>query len=394
MSNNSSFSKNIKNALVNSPPGEWMSTIPEECIRLNSGYPAPTLVPSEGIKAAVNRLIDEEKDLPLHYIGSPQISRLKEQIQTRLNERDIYIKSDELLITSGACQAIDLIARIFIDEETVVAIESPTYMEALEIFKNYTSQFISIPVDHHGLQTDRLEEVLQERRENGLTIPKLLYTIPTFHNPTGTTMSMDRRQHVLELATKYNFFIVEDDAYGELNFHKPPVPLMSLDKNNLVIHVGSLSKVVAPGMRIGWVAGPSELISALAWFKKDLDHPFAQATMANFIEREDFDKRLTSLREVYGEKCKVMISALEKYFPESASWYIPAGGYFVWVKVQGVDTEVLLKQALSKGVAYVPGKYFFYDPHVGTEYLRLSFSYADENEIRKGIKLLGKIIKP
>ncbi len=388
------FPKSIKEALKNSPPGEWMSTIPKECIRLNLGYPAPTLVPSEGIRAAVNRLIDEEKDLPLYYIGSPQISRLKEQIQTRLNERNIYINSGELLITSGACQAIDLIARILLDEDTVVAIESPTYMEALEIFKNYTSQFICIPIDQHGLQTDRLEEVLQERRENGLTLPKLLYTIPTFHNPTGTTMSMERRQHALELATKYNFSIVEDDAYGELNFHKPIAPLKSLDKSNLVIHVGSLSKVVAPGMRIGWVAAPSEIITTLAWFKKDLDHPFAQATIATFLEGENLDKRLTSLRDVYEEKCKVMILSLKKYFPESASWYIPEGGYFIWVKVQGVDTEKLLKQALSEGVAYVPGKYFFYDPHAGTEFFRLSFSYADEKEIKKGIKLLGKILKP
>ncbi|QOR66615.1 PLP-dependent aminotransferase family protein [Cytobacillus suaedae] len=386
------FPTNIKKALRNSPPGEWMSTIPDECIRLNSGYPAKNLVPIEEIKAAVNTVLDEEKDLPLHYVGSPSIFRLKEKVQTRLDERDIYINSDELLITSGACQAIDLIARIFLDQNSVVAIESPTYMEAQEIFKNYTNQFICIPVDQHGLQTDRLEEVLQDRLQNGRILPKFLYTIPTYHNPTGTTMSMERRKHVLELATKYKFFIVEDDAYGELSFFKPPASLKSLDKDNRVIQVGSLSKVVAPGMRIGWVAGPSEIISTLAWFKKDLDHPFAQATMATFLEGRDVGKRLPVLRERYNAKCKIMIAALEKYLPESASWYIPEGGYFVWVKVQGVDTDNLLKQALSKGVAYVPGKYFFYDPLAGSEYLRLSFSYADARDIQKGIKILGEIL--
>jgi 2-aminoadipate transaminase len=387
------FPENIKAALKNNSPGEWIPKLPDDCIRLHSGYPAPALVPDEELKEAAVSLLDAERDLPLHYLGSPSIAKLKKQIQERLEHRGITVSGKELLITSCACQAIDLIARIFLDQETIVAIESPTYMEALEIFQNYTKSIISIPVDEHGLQTDVLEEVLEERKRKGLAQPRFLYTIPTYHNPTGTTMTIERRQHVLELADSYNFFIVEDDAYGELSFYKNPSTLKGMDKKSRVLHVGSLSKVVAPGMRIGWIVGASEIIHASAWFKKDLDHPFAQATIATFIANIDFEEKLLTLRDTYRAKCAVLLSALELYLPKSVSWYIPKGGYFVWIKIPGVDTSKMLTEALSEGVSYIPGKYFFLDQIDGTEFLRLSFSYEDEKEIAKGIQRLGRVVE-
>ncbi|PWW32497.1 2-aminoadipate transaminase [Cytobacillus oceanisediminis] len=387
------FPENIKAALKNNSPGEWIPKLPNDCIRLHSGYPAPALIPDEELKEAVVSLLDVERDLPLHYLGSPSIAKLKKQVEERLEKRGISVSGKELLITSGACQAIDLIARIFLDQETIVAIESPTYMEALEIFQNYTKSIISIPVDENGLQTDVLEEVLVERKRKGLAQPRFLYTIPTYHNPTGTTMTIERRQHVLELADSYNFFIVEDDAYGELSFDKNPSTLKGMDKKSRVLHVGSLSKVVAPGMRIGWIVGASEIIHASAWFKKDLDHPFAQATMATFIANIDFEEKLLTLRDTYRAKCAVLLSALELYLPKSVSWYIPKGGYFVWIKIPGVDTSKMLTEALSEGVSYIPGKYFFLDQTDGTEFLRLSFSYEDEKEIAKGIQRLGRVVE-
>ena len=386
------ISENIKLALKNDPPGAWMPNLPKECIRLSSGYPDPALVPSDEIKKAVAVLLDEEQDLPLHYIGSPRIDRLKEQITKRLEERGVLVSDSELLITSGACQAIDLIARIFLDQEAVVAVEAPTYMEALEIFQNYTKQIISVPIDEEGLRTDELEAMLAERKRKGLTLPRFFYTIPTFQNPTGTTMSFERRKHLFKLAEEFDFLIVEDDAYGELAFKNSPVPIKALDKSGRVLHVGSLSKIVAPGMRIGWIAGASEFISAASWFKKDLDHPFAQATMASYLENINLDKSLTNLREAYQAKCSTLIQSLEQYLPVSVSWYVPEGGYFVWVKVPGVDTAQLLPQALAEGVSYVPGKYFFMDQKEGTEFLRLSFSYASEKEIIEGVRKLGELI--
>lgn len=386
------FSKSTKVALKNNPPGEWIPELPKECIRLSSGYPAPALIPVKQLKQAAVRLLEEEQDLPLHYLGSPSIAKLKELVQERLAKTGIHVSPGELLITSGACQALDLVARILIDDDTVVAIESPTYMEALEIFQNYTNQFINIPVDEHGLKTNRLEELLSERKKRDLPLPRFLYTIPTFQNPTGTTMTSKRRQHLLELADTYHFLILEDHAYGELFFTKRPIPLKAMDKKDRVLHIGSFSKVVAPGMRIGWITGVSDVISALAWFKKDLDHPFAQATMASYLQKTSVDERFSYLRGTYKGKCEVLLSALEQYLPRSASWFVPEGGYFVWVKIEGVDTSQLLTYALAKGVSYIPGKYFFHNQEDGTNYLRLSFSYAEEKEIVKGIKILGKVI--
>ncbi|WP_404358869.1 PLP-dependent aminotransferase family protein [Cytobacillus firmus] len=391
MNADSFFPDNIKKALQNTPPGEWIPEIPDDCIRLHCGYPAPDLVPVNEVKAAVDSLLEEEQDLPLQYIGSPKILKLKEQVLKRLKERGISVAENELLITSGACQAIDLIARILLDEETVIAIESPTYMEALEIFQNYTKHIIGIPVDKDGLQTVALEEILEERKQKGLAQPRFLYTIPTFQNPTGTTMTGERRQHVLELANKYNFLLVEDDAYGELSFNKSLPTLKAMDQNSRVLHVGSLSKIVAPGMRIGWIAGASEMIHACAWFKKDLNHPFAQSAMAVYFANTDFNNKLETLRDTYRSKCDVLTSALEQYLPESASWYVPEGGYFVWMKIPGADTSELLPHALAEGVSFIPGKYFFMDQAAGTEFLRLSFSYADEKEITEGIRRLGRV---
>ncbi|KMJ57470.1 aminotransferase [Bacillus sp. LL01] len=393
MNAESFFPKNIKVALQNNPPGEWIPSVPPSAIRLHSGYPAPELVPFKELKGGVSQLLEEEEDLPLHYIGSPKIDKLKEWIQVRQEVRGMPVKNDELLITAGACQAIDLIARIFLDKDAVVVVESPTYMEALEIFQNYTEQIITVPVDKDGLQTDDLAQILAKRKQKGLTKPSLLYTIPTFHNPTGTTMTAQRRKQVLKLAEEYDFLVLEDDAYGELGFSGNPNTLKSMDMNDRVLYVGSLSKVIAPGMRIGWVAATSKFINALFWFKKDLDHPFAQATMATYLKDTDFEARLQTLTKAYQQKCKVMLEALEEYLPKGVSWYVPEGGYFVWVKISGVDTGALLSQALKEGVSFLPGKYFFLDQTEGSEYLRLSFSFESEEEIKNGVQKLGNAVR-
>ncbi|GKU84852.1 PLP-dependent aminotransferase family protein [Niallia sp. NCCP-28] len=391
MNYSSFFPENVKKALQNDPPGAWMSVLPKGCIRLNSGYPAPNLVPAQQIKAAVDALIKEEQDLPFHYIGSSRTASLPQQIQKRLATHGISVRQEELLVTSGACQGIDLIARSLLDEEAVVAVEAPTYMEALEIFKNYTNHIIDIPVDEDGLNTDHLEGMLEERKQAGLPMPRLLYTIPTFHNPTGTTMPLKRRKHMLKLAAAYDFLILEDAAYGELSFCEGVTPCKAIDEEGRVIYVGSLSKVIAPGMRVGWIAGAQELIAVFDWFKKDLGHPFSHATMTSYLEGNALEDRLHLLREVYQARCQTMLKALGEYLPAPITWHIPKGGYFIWVKTPGIDTQQLLEQALAIGVAYVPGKYFFLHQQEGTEYLRLSFSYAEEQDMVKGIRKLGEL---
>ena len=386
------FSKDISLAFKNDPPGQWLLALPEGCIRLSSGYPEPVLVPAEAIKSATIRLLDEEQDLPLQYIGSPRIPQLKETIRQRMMKRGVALSEEELLVTSGACQAIDLISRVLLDDKAVVALESPTYMEALEVFRNYTEHFMNIPVDSQGVDTDRFAEMLANRKREGLTLPRIFYTIPTSQNPTGTTLTPERREHLLVLAEEFNFLILEDDAYGELAFAETPKLLKAMDGgNNRVIHIGSLSKVVAPGMRIGWVAGGAELVNTLGWFKKDLNQPFAQSVMASFLEATDFDAHLESLTNAYEAKSTAMIQALEQFMPPSVTWYAPEGGYFMWLQLPGIDTADMLPEALAAGVSYVPGKHFHLDQG-RCEYLRLSFSYAGAEAIVEGVRKLAEVI--
>ncbi len=386
------FPDHVKAALANDPPGAWIPHIPDGCIRLSAGYPAPSLVPVEQIRAAVSRVVEQEGHLPFQYLGSPRMGKLRHQVRQRLLERGMPVGEDELLITAGGCQAIDLVARALLDAKSLVVVEGPTYMEALEIFRNYTQNILTVPVDEHGLQTDALEEILRERRQAGLATPAFLYTIPSFHNPTGTTMPLARRRRLLELAEEFNFLIVEDDAYGELWFGEQPVPLKALDTAGRVLHIGSLSKVVAPGMRVGWIAGPKPLVSAAAWFKKDLDHPFAEATMAAYLEGVDLAERLSVLRDSYRRRRDWMVQALQQFMPEYVTWHVPEGGFFVWLRVAGADTSSLLEQAIQAGVAYVPGKYFFANPRNGLEYLRLSFSYLEAEAMREGVRRLAELL--
>ncbi|WP_183192259.1 PLP-dependent aminotransferase family protein [Brevibacillus fluminis] len=392
VSYNHFFPTSIKNALSNDPPGAWIPKIPTDCIRLHRGYPASSLVPYDEIKSAVNTLIDNEHDLPLHYLGSAQVGLLKEKIQRRLSERGIVVKDAELLVTSGSSQALDLIARTLLDQTAVVFMEAPTYMEALETFKNYTKQVISVPIDEHGLKVDVLETLLLKRKQEQLPMPRFMYTIPSFHNPSGVTMNPERRHRLLQLASTFDFLIVEDDAYGELSFSEKPIPLKVTDPEQRVLHVGSLSKVVAPGMRIGWIAGAEKLVSACNWFKKDLDHPFAQATIGTYLQHTDLEQHITQLRNAYRSRRDVLVAALEQSMPEYVKWTIPGGGYFVWLHVPNVDTSLLLEKSLSEGVSFIPGKYFFLTPSEGKYYLRLSFSYEEPERMVEGIQKIGELI--
>lgn len=384
----------VKESLANEPPGAWMVNLPSDCIRLSKGYPAPSLVPIDDIKSAVDRLINEERSLPFQYQGSKYIEILRQHFIKRLGEREISVKDNELLVTSGSSQAIDLIARIFLDSSAVIAVEGPTYMEALETLKNYTSNIISVPLDKDGLKTEALEALLLDRKKRNLAMPRFLYTIPSYHNPTGVTMSPTRRQRLLELASEFDFLIVEDDAYGELSFAEAPIPLKAIDSEERVLYLGSLSKIVSPGMRIGWIAGPAELISAFKWFKKDINHAFTQAIMGAYLHNMNFNEHLRHLREEYKGRRDIIIKALEQFMPESVTWVIPDGGYFVWVHVPNVDTSLLLGQALKEGVSYLPSEYFFLDSHKEKEFLRLSFSHEDPEHMIKGIQALGKLITP
>ncbi len=382
------FPESVRRAQAYEPPGSWMPALPPGCIRLSAGYPFADSVPSKELAAAAAALVAEERDLPFHYLGSPMMNRLTSWLVERSAARGMALGAGELQVTSGAAQAIDLAARALLGPDDVVAVESPTYMEALEMFRNYTPHIVGFPVDAEGLNTQALEVEVAAGRVR----PKLLYTIASFQNPTGVTMSLARRKHLLALAEAYDFLILEDDAYGELAFGEVPTPLKALDRTGRVIYAGSLSKVVGPGLRVGWLAAAPELITAMSLFKKDLEAPFAMAVTAKYLTGIDFGARVEGLRQAYRARRDHLLGALRQHMPAWTSWNEPQGGFFVWIHTPGVDTAALLPEALAAGVAYVPGKYFYFGGDEGREYLRLSFSYLAPEVMEQGVRVLGQVL--
>lgn len=387
-----------RTALGYPAPGSWFPPLPPGTIPFQAGYPGPELVPVAELQAAARELLRREADAPLHYWGSPAMAALPGQLRQRMAARGMPVAEPELLVTAGSCQAIDLAARALLAPGEPVAVESPTYMEALEIFRNYTPEILGYPVGPEGLEVDALARDLARRRAAGLPLPRLFYTIPSFQNPTGTTLPLERRRRLLELAAEYDFLILEDDAYGELAFDlgAAPPPLKALDREGRVIYLGSLSKIVAPGLRIGWAAGPARIIQALAVFKKDLDHPFAWALVSTYLEQTDLPARLEGLRERYRQRRDHLLAALAAEMPPGVTWTVPEGGYFVWITLpEGLDTHQLLPAALAAGVAYLPGRYFYFgsQEEQGRRHLRLSFSYLAPEAMAQGVAALARVVR-
>lgn len=319
------------------------------------------------------------------------MGRLPGLLASRSAQRGMLVGDGELMVTLGGAQVLDLAAHALLGPDDLVAVEAPTYMEALETFRNYTPHIVSYRVDDGGLDVDALAADLAGRRAANRPVPKLLYTIASFHNPTGTTLSLERRRKLLTLAEEYDFLILEDDAYGELAFGEVPVPLKALDTAGRVIYAGSLSKVIAPGFRLGWVHAAKPLVDAMFLFKKDLEAPFAHAVATTYLGSIDFGARVAHLRNAYRERRDLMLEGLRRYMPPAATWTVPQGGYFVWVRIPGVDTGALQEAALEEGVAYVPGQYFYFSPGEGRDYLRLSFSYIPAEKMERGLAILGRL---
>lgn len=386
------FPPHVQRALSYPAPGAWFPPVKPGTIRLNAGYPFPSAVPAAELAAATQALVGKELDRPFHYLSSPAMRRLPSILAARCAERGITTAPEGMIVTAGAAQAIDLAARALLGPEDVVAVEAPTYMEALEIFRNYTPHIVGYPVDADGLSVDALEADLARRRAGGLPTPKLLYTIASFQNPTGACLSLERRHRLLALAEAYDFLILEDDAYGELAYGAVPVPLKAMDRDGRVIYAGSLSKIIAPGLRVGWAVARPELARAMWTYKKDLEHAFAQAVMAEYLGSIDLDARIGWLREQYRSRRDQMMLWLRQYMPPEVTWLEPTGGYFVWLHTPGVDTAALLPRAVEAGVAYIPGIHFFFGGVEGREHLRLSFSFLPPDQMEQGIRILGQLL--
>jgi 2-aminoadipate transaminase len=370
-----------------------------DIISFAGGLPAPEVFPVEQIKAACDLILDEAGPQALQYHPTEGFVPLREMIQRFSARLGLKIEVDNVLITSGSQQALDLLGLIFINPGDRIFVESPSYLGALQAWNAYEAAYVAVPFDDHGMRTDALED---ELRLGG----KLIYVVPNFQNPTGVTMSLDRRKHLVRLAAQYGVPIVEDDPYGQLRYEGEHIPsLVVLDSqredydhpdDGNVIYLSTFSKTLAPGLRMAWVTAPATVIRKLVQAKQgaDLHSPTFNQMIAYEAGRGGFlDRHIEVIRKTYDKRRKVMLEALEEYFPEGVRWTRPEGGMFLWVTLpEGMDAEKLLPKAVEKKVAYVPGGPFH--PNGGGENtMRLNFSNASEEMIKVGIARLGAVIR-
>jgi 2-aminoadipate transaminase len=362
------------------------------------GLPAPELFPVEAIAQAHADVLAESGREALQYSTTEGYRPLREWIARRLGTHGVRSSPDQLLVTSGSQQGIDLVARALLEPNDTVVVENPTYLAALQAFASHGARPVSVPSDEHGMQVDALHAVIRAER------PRLIYIVPDFHNPKGTTLSLERRRALIGIAQRYGVPILEDDPYGELRFRgtRPP-PLAALDDTGaglgsgagLVISLGTFSKTLAPGMRIGWLHGPVALVRAATVAKQAADlhtATLSQRAAAKLLETFDYDGHLARLRETYGVRCQAMLEALEEHLP-GCRFVAPEGGLFIWAQLpRGVQDQRLFERALRKKVAFVPGHPFF----VGAprhDCIRLNFSNRSVERIQEGMARLGQAFR-
>lgn len=385
----------VQRSLGYEAPGSWMPAVPAGCLALHKGYPAASLIPTADFIQTLQSTVEKEADVPFHYVGSKTAASITQVVSHRMAQRGMALAPDELVISAGSYRGLDLIASVLLREDDLVAVEAPTYMEALEILRNWTPEIVGYPTDGDGLVTTAVEADLAARRASGLPLPKLFYVIPSFQNPSGGCLPAERRAHLLALAAEYDFLIIEDDAYGELYFtEQAPVPLRAMEGGReRVIYLGSMSKILAPGFRIGWIGAPAPIAQAIDVWKKEIDPSPLHAMAATFWQSHDPEAHLSQLRAAYKARRDHLLACLAAEMPAGMTWNQPEGGFFVWLHLPGFDCRELLAKALAAGVSFVPGRYFFPNPSDGDAYLRLSWSHLSFEQMAEGVKRLAAVIK-
>jgi len=368
-----------------------------EIISFAGGLPDPETFPREELAEVAREVILERGDQALQYIPTKGVTEFRRILRDFLSSRGVRVTlTDDVIVTTGSQEALYLIGKILVNPGDVVFVEAPTYLAAINVFRQFGARFKSAPVDEDGMRVDVLEERIKEARSEGSNL-KLIYTIPTSQNPSGTTMSLERRRYLLELAERYDLLIVEDDPYSFFTFEPVEAePLKTLDRSGRVIYVGTMSKILSPGLRIGWALAESWVITSMELAKQSVD--LHSSTLSQFIAMEAIrrgliDKTVEKARKLYKVKRDAMLEALEDYFPENSRWTKPVGGLFIFAYAPpGIDTKKLLPEALERGVAYVPGASFFAEGG-GENTMRLNFSYPSLTQIREGIRRLGVLLK-
>jgi 2-aminoadipate transaminase len=374
-----------------------------DVISFAGGLPAPEVFPIAEVERATEAVLREHGRTALQYAATEGYLPLRELLVRHMARYGIRVKPANVMITSGSQQGLDLIGKLFVNAGDRILTEAPTYLGALQAWSAYQAEYLTVPVDEDGLDVERLEAQLRGG-------PKFLYVLPNFQNPAGVTLSLERRRRLVELANHYGAPIVEDDPYGQLRYegeHLPPIVEIDAalhdagvpdgDFTGNVLYLSTLSKTLAPGLRVAWVVAPESVIARLVQMKQGADlHSSTFCQMVAYEVAKDgfLDRHVKRIRELYGERRNAMLAALERHFPAEASWTRPRGGLFLWLTLPaGLDSTALLKAALDEErVAFVPGASFF--PKGGGERTcRLNFSYAPPDVIEEGIRRLGTVVK-
>lgn len=369
-------------------------------ISFGGGFPDPALFDVEGLQEASVRAYQNSR-VCLGYGMTAGIPQIKAEVVRLMQRRGVATEPDNIIVTTGSQQAFDLVLRVLVSAGDRVFIEQPTYSTSIEAFKAYHAHMSSIPVDADGLDVAVLERMLAEAMASG-DLPKLLYTIPAFSNPSGATLTLQRRLRLLELAVQYQIVIVEDDPYGDLRFSGENVPsLLALASQvpgaeEWVVHLASLSKIVSPGLRVGWAIAPYEILRRCTVAKESADFgssPWTQSIAAEYLASNRLDAHLHTIRAAYGAKCRALASGLREYLGDAISFHEPSGGMFIWARLNGGLTAAeLLRESIPRKVVFVPGEGFQAEnPDHAT--LRLSFAQATLEEVTEGAKRLGEALK-
>jgi len=366
-------------------------------ISLAGGLPDPRLFPREEIAAMVRKVVEEFGEKSLQYAPTRGVGVLLDELKAFMERMGVRVRGDDgLIVTSGSQQALYLVSAALLNPGDYVVVERPTYLAAIGVFRLFGARFIPVDMDKNGMVVEKLEEKLRRAKAEGLPV-KMVYTIPTAHNPAGTTMPDDRRKYLLELAEQYDLIVVEDDPYGLIVFeNKPFTKLKTLDRSGRVVYLGSFSKILAPGFRLGWAVGLEEIVSAMEKLKQYVDlhsSTLTQYVAAECLKQRIIERSIEVMRMVYREKRDAMLEALEEYMPEGVEWTKPIGGFFVFAWLpEKIDTRKMLRKAVERGVAYVPG-YAFYVDGGGHNTMRLNYSFPTVEEIREGVKRLAEVVR-
>ncbi len=362
-----------------------------EVISFAGGLPAPELFPIEALRDASNAVLSEEGMVAFQYSTTEGYMPLREAICQRMKAVGINTTSENVLITSGSQQAIDLTGRLLIDAGDTIICESPTYLAAINAFKSYDAKFIEVAMDDDGMVMEELEKKLKEHPNT-----KLIYTIPDFQNPTGRTLKLERRKRMIELANQYDVLIIEDNPYGAIRFAGEELPpVKHFDTEGRVIYLSTFSKIFTPGLRLGWIVAEKAFIDKYVAFKQIADlhtDSFAQRITAKYLELYDIEAHIDKIKAVYKERCTTMLACIEEFFPRELSYSKPEGGLFIWVELpEDMDASHIFTECLKNNVACVTGVPFF--PN-GTRNnaLRLNYSNMSNENIKIGIQRMGEVL--